>query len=183
MGVLSGYNHALGITLVGVVLVAAGYWTITFQHPGIIWGVFFAAGIAIGGSYIGVGGVGVGSQVFDTELLPFLAAGIGVLLGVGSFSVVFPPQAPGSRIWPLLGLAILNGQILIGAGISETKRSVTFIAEAVALFVLAFGYLAANTPSTNLDSFLTVSTAITLLFLIFGWPLYQFGNTVNRSTS
>lgn len=182
MGVASGYTHAFGITLVGVVLVAGGFWAITFRHPGLLWGVPIAAGIAIGGSYVGVGGVGIVSRVVDTELLPFVAAGIGVLIGFGSFAVVFG-QPPGDRVWLLLGLAILNGQILLGAGISETERSVTFIAEAVAVFVLTLSYLAASTASPNLDSFLIVSTVTTLLFVIFGWPLYQFGNTVTRSAS
>lgn len=182
MGVPSGYDHALGITLIGVVLFVGGLWAVTFHHPGLFWGIFIAAGIAIGGSYIGVGGVGVVSRVADTELLPFVAAGIGVLIGFGSFAVVFG-QPSSERVWLLLGLATLNGQILLGAVISETEQSVTFIAESVAVFVLALSYLAANTPSTNLASFLTVSTLTTLLFVIFGWPLYQFGNTVESRAS
>lgn len=115
-------------------------------------------------------------------MLPFLAAGIGVLLGFGSVAVVFG-QPSSVHVWLLLGLATLNGQILLGAVISNTEQSVTFIAESVAVFVLALSYLTANTPSTNLASFLTVSTLATLLFVIFGWPLYQFGNTVKRRAS
>jgi hypothetical protein len=140
------------------------------------------SGIAIGGSYIGVGGIGIVSRVADTELLPFAAAGIGLLIGFGSLEVVFDPPS-GERVWLLLGLATLNGQVLLGAIISETEQSVAFIAESVAMFVFALTYLAANTPSTNLASFLTVSTLTTLLFVIFGWPLYRFGDDVRNRAS
>lgn len=182
MGVQDGDTYALGLTLVGVVLVAGGFWAITFRHPGLLWGVFVAAGIAIGGSYLGAGGMGVVSRIVETESLPVVAAGSGVLLGVGSFAIVFG-QPAGEGVWLLLGVAILNGQILLGAGLSETDQPVPFIAEAVAVFVLALGYLAATSASTNLASVLSVSTVTALLFVVFGWPLYRFGTTAARRAS
>jgi hypothetical protein len=182
MAILDSYNHALGIILVGVVLFVGGLWAVTFYQPVLFEGIFIAAGIAIGGSYIGVGGIGIVSRVVETDLLPFVAAGIGLLIGFGSVEFVFD-QPSSERVWLFLGLATLNGQVLLGAIISETEQSVAFIAESIAVFVFALTYLAANTPSTNLASFLTVSTLTTLLFVIFGWPLYRFGNDVRNRAS
>lgn len=174
MGQLRGHDYALGIIVLGVVFSVGGLWTNAFYQPALFTGLFIVAGIAIGGSYIGAGAVGVASGVVDTGLLPIVAAGMGVLIGFGSVEIVFDPPS-GDRVWLLLGLALLNGQILLGTTISEQEQLVAFVAESVAVFVLAFSYLSANTSTTNIASFLTVSTITTLIFAIFGWPLYRLG--------
>jgi hypothetical protein len=182
MALPSDYDYALGIGFIGVLLFAGSLFAVSFYQPVLFEGIFIAAGIAVGGSYIGVGGAGVVSRVVNTELLPFVATCIGVFIGFSSVEVVFG-QPSGEGIWLFLGLATLNGQVLLGSAISGTKHSIVFIAESVAVFVLAFSYLVANTLPTNLASFLTVSTLTTLLFVVFGWPLFQFGNGVKRRDS